>query len=68
MSPPPVAETVKVVLAQVVAFDGCELTSGGTFTVTVIAVAEPAHEFAVEVGVTLYTILPAVVVLGFVKA
>ena len=40
---------------------------GRGFTVTVIAVAEPAHEPAEEVGVTLYTILPAPELPGLVK-
>lgn len=43
------------------------LTSGNTFTVTVILVALPAQLPPVEVGVTAYTIEPAVVVLGLVS-
>ena len=36
-------------------------------TVTVILVAEPRQEPTVEVGVTLYTILPALALLGLVN-
>jgi len=43
------------------------VTLGAGFTVTVILVAEPTHEPTVEVGVTAYTILPEVELLGLVK-
>jgi len=43
------------------------VTDGVGFTVTVILVAEPTQEPIVEVGVTAYTILPAVELLGLVN-
>jgi len=43
------------------------VTLGNGFTVTVIAVGAPVQEFAVETGVTLYTIDPAVELLGLVN-
>ena len=36
-------------------------------TVTVIGNADPAHEPVVEVGVTLYTTVPAIALLGLVN-
>ena len=44
------------------------VTAGVGFTVTVILVAIPTHEPAVDVGVTAYTIDPAVLLLGLVNA
>jgi len=43
------------------------VTTGVGFTVTVIFVAEPTQEPTVEVGVTAYTMLPEVELLGLVK-
>jgi hypothetical protein len=43
------------------------VTAGVGFTVTVILVAAPTHEPPVEVDVTIYTMLPAVALLGLVK-
>jgi hypothetical protein len=44
------------------------VTAGVGFTVTVILVADPTQEPTVEVGVTAYTILPEVELLGLVKS
>jgi hypothetical protein len=44
------------------------VTAGAGFTVTVIFKGAPTHELAVDVGVTIYTRLPAVVLLGLVNA
>ena len=46
---------------------GALVTAGIGFTVTVIASGEPAHVPVVEVGMTLYTIEPAVELLGLVN-
>jgi hypothetical protein len=43
------------------------VTVGAGFTVTVIVKAAPGHEPAVEVGVTIYCIVPAVVPLGLLS-
>jgi len=43
------------------------VTVGAGFTVTVIVEAAPAQEPVVEVGVTRYSTVPAVVLLGFVS-
>lgn len=43
------------------------VTAGDGFTVTVIVEGLPAHEPLVEVGVTKYSILPAVALLGLVS-
>jgi hypothetical protein len=43
------------------------VTVGAGFTVTVIVRGMPGHEPAVEVGVTIYCIVPAVVLLGLVS-
>jgi hypothetical protein len=43
------------------------VTIGFGFTVTVIVKGTPEHEFTVEVGVTTYCIVPAVVLLGLVS-
>ena len=43
------------------------VTTGFGFTVTVIVKGVPGHEFTVEVGVTTYCTVPAVVLLGLVS-
>jgi hypothetical protein len=43
------------------------VTTGIGVTVTVIVKAAPAHEPVVDVGVTIYCTVPAVVLLGFVS-
>ena len=43
------------------------VTAGVGLTVTVIVYADPTHEPVVEVGVTKYSTVPAVVLLGFVN-
>ena len=43
------------------------VTVGAGFTVTVIVKGVPGHEPAVEVGVTMYCIVPAVVPLGLLS-
>ena len=43
------------------------VTKGVGFTVTVIVVGEPTHEPPVDVGVTAYSIEPALALLGFVN-
>jgi hypothetical protein len=44
------------------------VTAGLGLTVTVIVNAEPAHDPVVDVGVTRYSTLPAVALLGLVNA
>ena len=48
-------------------FVAAVVTVGAGFTVTVIVRGVPGHEPAVEVGVTIYCIAPAVVLLGLVS-
>ena len=43
------------------------VTTGFGFTATVIVKGVPGHEFTVEVGVTTYCTVPAVVLLGLVS-
>jgi hypothetical protein len=43
------------------------VTTGLGFTVTVMVKGVPEHEFTVEVGVTIYCTVPAVVLLGLVS-
>ena len=43
------------------------VTSGSGLTVTVIVKGEPAHVPAVELGVTIYSTIPAVALLGLVN-
>jgi hypothetical protein len=43
------------------------VTTGFGFIVTVMVKGTPEHEFTVEVGVTRYCIVPAVVLLGLVS-
>jgi len=43
------------------------VTTGFGFTVTVMVKGVPGHEFTVEVGVTTYCTVPAVVLLGLVN-
>jgi len=43
------------------------VTTGFGFTVTVMVKGVPGHEFTVEVGVTTYCTVPAVVLLGLVS-
>ena len=43
------------------------VTTGFGFTVTVMVKGVPGHEFTVEVGVTIYCTVPAVVLLGLVS-
>ena len=50
-----------------IVFVAAVVTVGAGFTVTVIVKRAPAHEFAVEVGVTIYCTVPAVVLLGLVS-
>ena len=59
-----ILELVPLQMLLLVAF----VTAGIGLTVTVIAVAAPAQEPVVEVGVTLYTMLPAVELPGLVNA
>ena len=47
-----------------IVFVAAVVTVGAGFTVTVIVREVPGHEPAVEVGVTIYCIVPAVVPLG----
>ena len=47
-----------------IVFVAAVVTVGEGFTVTVIVRGVPGHEPAVEVGVTIYCIVPAVVPLG----
>src|SRR6266496_1588233 len=61
---------VKLILVEVplqMDFVAAVITAGLGFTVTVIVEALPAHEPAVEVGVTRYCTVPAVELLGFVN-
>lgn len=44
-----------------------EVNDGAGFTVIVIGVIAPIQEPTVEVGVTLYTMLPAVILLGLLN-
>ena len=50
-----------------IVFVAAVVTVGAGFTVTVIVEAVPGHEPAVEVGVTIYCIVPAVVPLGLLS-
>jgi len=43
------------------------VTVGAGLTVTVMVYAEPTHEPVAEVGVTRYSTVPAVVLLGLVR-
>jgi hypothetical protein len=43
------------------------VTTGAGFTVTVMVKGAPAHEPVVDVGVTMYCTVPAVVLLGLVS-
>ena len=43
------------------------VTTGFGFTVTVMVKGVPGHELTVEVGVTIYCTVPAVVLLGLVS-
>src|SRR6266542_4214986 len=61
---------VKLILVEVplqMDFVAAVITAGLGFTVTVIVEALPAHEPAVEVGVTRYCTVPAVELLGLVN-
>jgi plastocyanin len=61
---------VKAMLVPVplqIVFVPAVVTVGAGFTVTVIVKGVPGHEFTVEVGVTTYCIVPAVVLLGLVS-
>ena len=46
---------------------GETVTAGTGLTVVVIVKGAPGHEFTVEVGVTMYCTVPAVVLLGLVR-
>src|SRR6266540_1056153 len=64
------ALAVKPILVEVplqMDFVAAVVTAGLGFTVTVIVKALPAHEPAVEVGVTRYCTVPAVELLGLVN-
>ena len=64
------AFAVKVMFVPVplqIVFVAAVVTVGAGFTVTVIVKAAPGHEFTVEVGVTIYSTVPAVVLLGLVS-
>ena len=50
-----------------IVFVAVDVTVGAGFTVTVIVTGAPGHEPAVEVGVTIYCIVPAVVPLGLLS-
>ena len=64
------AFAVKVMFVPVplqIVFVAAVVTVGAGFTVTVIVRGVPGHEPAVEVGVTIYCTVPAVVPLGLVS-
>src|SRR6266542_421188 len=64
------ALAVKLILVEAplqMDFVAAVVTAGLGFTVTVIVKALPAHEPAVEVGVTRYCTVPAVELLGLVN-
>ena len=50
-----------------IVFVAAVVTVGAGFTVTIIVRGLPGHEPAVEVGVTIYCIVPAVVPLGLLS-
>jgi hypothetical protein len=61
-----VSEILGLVLLQIASVAGL-VTAGVGFTVTVIVNGVPAHAPVTEVGVTMYSTLPAVALLGFVN-
>ena len=60
-------KTMFVPVPLQIVFVAAVVTVGAGFTVTVIVRGVPGHEPAVEVGVTTYCIVPAVVPLGLLS-